>query len=557
MHAASRRACLVALVAATLGVHGEPVEAGGATPPPLVIVAAPEPRLPDNFNPFAVTSSLYATGAPFYIYEPLVQYNELQDGQYYPWLAKSWAFSSSGDTVTFELRSGARWDDGSPFSAADVAYTFNLLKQYPDLASPLPIVSAVATTRLTFTLTLSRPAYSYLYYIAKVPIVKVGFAAHHDPLTYVDRAPDGTGPYVLAKASDATSSRVVLSARRSYWQGEPPVPKLVFPAYPDQAAVEKAFASGKVDWASFYPGNSQPGGRSARGTGYWFPPVNVVAFELNLAKHPEDQLGFREAVSDALDRTRLSTSATAGMEPPATSLSGLVLPRDASYLTAKDTRDVAAHADPARSAALMRALGYKRGARGYWTNQAGEIPVLGIQDPAGTLLGSLAGSVAAQLRAAGFPAKANLVSLGRWQSDLATGSFDSSLVAGARGPSPFYEFRGWLDASLVSHGLARGGDYEHLDASTDPSLAALASRELAAYQASPPGTAGEDSSLAALGNLVATYLPVVPLLYGVAWGEHSTARWAGWPTGSGPYEPPDPEGPYAEYTVLQLSPSSS
>ena len=43
-------------------------------------------------------------GVPWFIYEPLLEYNELQVDQYYPWLAESWSISTSGETITFDLR---------------------------------------------------------------------------------------------------------------------------------------------------------------------------------------------------------------------------------------------------------------------------------------------------------------------------------------------------------------------------------------------------------------------------------------------------------------------
>ena len=44
-----------------------------------------------------------------------------------PDLAKSWAWRDEGRTLVFELREGVRWHDGKPFSARDVACTFDLL----------------------------------------------------------------------------------------------------------------------------------------------------------------------------------------------------------------------------------------------------------------------------------------------------------------------------------------------------------------------------------------------------------------------------------------------
>ena len=127
---------------------------------------------------------------------------------------------------------------------------FQPFKANPDINDGIPIVSAAATTPTTFTLTLSRPGYSYLYNIARVPIVKSGYAMGVNPATYVDTRPDGTGPYVLAKRDDATPQRVTLSARGGYWQGAPSARQLIFPAYSSAAAVESALQAGKLDWAA-------------------------------------------------------------------------------------------------------------------------------------------------------------------------------------------------------------------------------------------------------------------------------------------------------------------
>ncbi|HXR23179.1 MAG TPA: ABC transporter substrate-binding protein, partial [Acidimicrobiales bacterium] len=167
--------------------------------PSLVIEPAVETALTGNFNPFDMSGPLGQMGVPWFIYEPLLEYNELQVDQYYPWLAESWSISTSGETITFDLRPRVKWADGTLLTAADVAYTFNLLKDNPDINDGIPIVSAIATNPTTFTLTLSEPGYSYLYNIARVPIVKSGYSMGANPATYVDTSPDGTGPYMLAK----------------------------------------------------------------------------------------------------------------------------------------------------------------------------------------------------------------------------------------------------------------------------------------------------------------------------------------------------------------------
>ena len=59
----------------------------------------------------------------------MVFVNTLQSAKASPWLATSWAWSNGNKQLTFTIRPGVKWSDGKPMTAADVVYTFNLLKQ--------------------------------------------------------------------------------------------------------------------------------------------------------------------------------------------------------------------------------------------------------------------------------------------------------------------------------------------------------------------------------------------------------------------------------------------
>ncbi|MGH9106247.1 MAG: ABC transporter substrate-binding protein [Acidimicrobiales bacterium] len=547
-----------ALIAVPLAT-ATPARAAQVPGSSLVIEARTEGKLVDNFNPFSTANPLTEMGVPSYIYEPLLQYNELQVDQYYPWLAQSWSFSSSGQTITFNLRPGVKWDDGSAFTAADAAYTFNLIKAHPRLDHGLPLVSAVAVNRSTLTLTLSRPGYAYLYDIARVPIVKNGYAAGATSGSYVDRAPDGTGPYRLARPRGFSPARVVLEARAGYWQqGEPAIGKLVFPAYPDSAAALSALSSGQLDWSALRMPSvkSHYVAKDNAHNHYWFAPVGCISLELNLARYPTNELAVRRAISKAVDRDALSAQVEGGHDPPATSSSGLVLPTDSQFLVRADTNDIRGGADPAGAALLMKGAGYHLGADGYWTTLAGHVLSFDLVDPAGSQFAAAARMVAKQLRQAGFDARFTAATSGRWQADLAEGNFDGSVLASATGPSPYYMYESWLDPSLLVGGHAAGGDYERLDRATAPSVAATVAKELAAYNDSLSGSPQATAATQALAAVVSTQQPIVPLMYDVAWGEFSTRHAQGWPGDEDPYEPAVPEAPFAEYTVLQLSPSS-
>lgn len=529
------------------------LSAAVAAPSTLVVEPAVEPVIADNFNPFDTDTPLEAMGATAFVYEPLLEYNELQVDQYYPWLAQSWSFSTSGLTITFTLRPGVRWDDGSPLTATDVAYTFTLLKDNPALSQGLPIVSAVATDASTFTLTLSKPGYTYLYEIARVPIVKAGFALGHNPATFVVKDPDGTGPYELARPGDINRHEAVLTARPGYWQqGEPPIGRLVFPAYKSTDAVQAALVAGKLDWA----GNLVPDVQSTftkkdpAFNHFWAPAVRCIGLQLNLGRYPLDQLAVRRAVSAAIGRQALSSSVAGGYDPPATNASALVTPLDNQYLagTRQDTLDE--QPDLGLVSSIMKAAGYVKDKQGFWAAHNGKQLTFEISALAGTVYASTAAVLAHQLVSAGFVVVATPMTSKAWAAALSTGDFDSAVEPGATGPSPYYMYDDWLSSPAVRTGTAGRPQ------AAQP-VPATISTALAGYQDNPSDSARAVAAIHTLAVYVATQLPVVALMYGVAWAEYSTRHASGWPNGSDPYEPATPAAPFDEYTVLQLTPVTS
>ncbi|HEV2932261.1 MAG TPA: ABC transporter substrate-binding protein, partial [Streptosporangiaceae bacterium] len=95
-----------------------------------------------GFNPLNSTYNLLSVG---FMYEPLVYVNPLQNGKPTPMLATSWAWGAGNKSLTFTIRPGVKWSDGTPMTAADVAYTFNLIKKYPalDLTGVWSVLSSV------------------------------------------------------------------------------------------------------------------------------------------------------------------------------------------------------------------------------------------------------------------------------------------------------------------------------------------------------------------------------------------------------------------------------
>jgi len=64
-------------------------------------------------------------------FDPLIEFN-LANYELEPALATSWSVSADGRTYTFQLREGVTWHDGTPFTAADVVFTFEQIITNPE-----------------------------------------------------------------------------------------------------------------------------------------------------------------------------------------------------------------------------------------------------------------------------------------------------------------------------------------------------------------------------------------------------------------------------------------
>ncbi len=83
-----------------------------------------------NFNPFTA-EPLWPTLKG--VFEPMMVYNVVKS-ELTPWLATSYEWSADFKTLTFKLREGVKWSDGQPFTANDVVFTFDTLKNTPGLS---------------------------------------------------------------------------------------------------------------------------------------------------------------------------------------------------------------------------------------------------------------------------------------------------------------------------------------------------------------------------------------------------------------------------------------
>ena len=193
-------------------------------------------------------------GATGLIYEPLIEFDLAAPPKYYPWLATSYAWSNGGKTITFAIRQGVKWNNGTAFTPADVAFTFNLMKNNASVNLAGLKISSVTTSGNNVVLTFPTAQYTNLENIAGTAIVPQAiWSKAGNPATFADATPVGTGPYTLGSF---TPQGFTLVKNPNYWQASlVKVPKVYFPVYTSNTGALSALFSGQIDWTgNFIPG---------------------------------------------------------------------------------------------------------------------------------------------------------------------------------------------------------------------------------------------------------------------------------------------------------------
>lgn len=555
-------ASVLALGVAACGGSSSSSNAGGkagATGKTLVIESTPLAPMTDNFNPLSSTSTGIVTNSTALYNEPLYIWNNARPTEPpIPVLASGPpAWSNGGKTLTVPVRAGVKWNDGKPFSASDVAFTFNMIRAHPALyTSGAPTVtSATASSATSVTLNFAKPEYANLYLIGEVYIEPQHiWSKVRNPVTYTDPNPVGTGPYMLDKFTPQGYTLKINPLFRD--KSALHVPEIDFPSYNSNANLVPPIASGQIDWAGNYVSNIQgsylsksPDNHTWLSGAPYFADNNVVSLFLNTTKPPLNDPAVRQAIDYAVNRQQLSVQGETGYEPPVSSTSGLMLPVDSSFLDPSLANNLPPTGDPAKVASILKADGWSK-VSGKWTKN-GKTIAFKISDPVpysdyytdDQLL-------ARQLNAQGF--NVTVDGIGNptvWAGDVANGTFDATIHWSNQGPSPFEFLDEFMDSSLTAPiGKPAGGDFGRFsDPAAQAAIAQFSSSSSPAVQA---------QAITKMEQIMTTQVPVVPLLYGGAWSEVSTRNYTGWPTVSNPYMPPSPNTPYLEYTVMQLKPSS-
>lgn len=234
-------------------------------------------------------------------------------GKVVPDLATAWQTSADGKTVTFTLRGGVTWDDGDPFTAADVKASLDRVLDQSTGAvgrSNLAVITGVDTPDThTVVLHLSQPDASLLDALASVNAAIL----HAKDITAgtVAQQPDGTGPFTWKQWQQG--QQVTLAANPKYYGGEPRIRTLEFRVIPSESSILSGMRAGAFQMGILSdPAIAQQSGTLHDAKLLKEPDISYHALMLNGRKGPLANVKVRQAIACAIDPKQVLQTAAYG-----------------------------------------------------------------------------------------------------------------------------------------------------------------------------------------------------------------------------------------------------
>ncbi|HEY3867379.1 MAG TPA: ABC transporter substrate-binding protein [Actinocrinis sp.] len=524
------RALPVLLLAATTAACGSSGSGGTSGPNGVVTVTTGAANaFTADFNPFSPNDNDPTNGM---IYENLYYFDTVDNKQVDPWLATSYSWNSTGTSVTFQLRHGVKWSDGTAFTSADVVFTFQKMISEPTPYNnySLPITGATADGQYAATLTFSKPVYSDLYYIAG----KVDILPQHiwksvtDPSTFLNSKPVGTGAF---EVSSVTPQVMTFTANPNYYQpGYPKIKTVRFLSYNGNTASNAAIESGQLDWGGNYIPNIQQNYLSKNPKFQLVNiPLSIAFFVPSLTSGPTAQLPVREAISEALNRTFISQTVYDG-QAPATNPEALLTPNFSSVVAPSMQAQLPGAANDSQAESTLEAAGYKMGSDGIFNDPSGNALNVTVQVISGyTDYVQIVQIAQQELKSAGINLEVQSESYQQFTNNQDNGDFQLLIDNFGYTPSAYSYYYNLLDSAVAPKAgtadtVGNFGSYKNTK--VDDDLATIAGTN---------DTSAQNTAFADIEQQFVKDEPLIPLFEQQNEQEFNGAKITGYPTKSNPY----------------------
>jgi len=357
-------------------------------------------------------------------------YTNHNTNQIIPWQATGWKYSADFRDLTITLRNGVTWSDGQPFTADDVVFTFDMLRNAaPDMVFSSAIKEwvsgAVAVDPHTVLIHLTKPGPRWAEdFLATGQTTRFIVVPKHiwqgqDPRKFGDFDlakgwPIGTGPYKVVR-SDAGS--IVFDRLPHWWAVDTgfvksmPAPERIIYRPATAEAMPQLFSGNEIDMGRSLPVGAFEAARgrnpalvswNAKGPEWGVADGCTVSMAFNVETPPYDNVAVRQAIAAVVNRGQIADLSYEGSVPvaigPFSSFAGMQ-----AYTSQLDAilKPFAGRPDQTKAAKLLTDAGFVRGPNGKWALPGGKpwpVTIVTQQsDPTGPVL-------ARQLQEAGFDA---------------------------------------------------------------------------------------------------------------------------------------------------------
>jgi microcin C transport system substrate-binding protein len=268
----------------------------------------------DSFNPFIVRGT--AAEGVNGVWDTLLQPSADEAATAYGLLAESIELPSDKSWVAFDLRPEARFNDGTPVTADDVAWTFKTLMQsgkpfYQAYYADVSDVTVDGPRRVVFHFRPGASNRELPLILGEIAVLPKHWFAGRDFTTPLTDPPLGSGPYRVAHfefSRDVTYERVP-----NYWAANLPVARgmnnfgtISYQYFRDSTVAMQAFKAGDVNFRQEYISKNWA-------TAYDFPAVQqgLVVKELIPFHLPTGMQGFAMNTRRPLFQNRMVREALA------------------------------------------------------------------------------------------------------------------------------------------------------------------------------------------------------------------------------------------------------
>lgn len=524
--------------------------------------------VPDNMNPYI--SGQYLDWGMWQATQEALFYLNYETGELMPWLASGYSFNDDNSVLTINIRDGVKWADGTAFTAADVAFTIEMLQANSELQYSFDMQDWVASVDVvddaTVVLNLTRPNPRFVTNFFGVRIWDtILIAPKHiwenvDPTTFSNfdleaGLPMGTGAYSLVRS---TETEQVFDRRDDWWAAEtgfhalPAPQRAIWLAAPGEELRAAMMVNNELDagWlfsrSTFEVAQSRNpnivGWTTDLPYAYLDPCPRYLS--LNNNSVPFDDREVRWAVNAAIDRDVLVAIAYEGMTEGAATLYPTYAPlqafldRNAMLFEEYDVLG----SDTTLIDGVMDGKGYARDADGLWVDGDGaRISFTIITRSGETDKVNMGNVLVQQMRDAGFDTSFQPLESAIFYDDVAQGNAQAwitDLCGSVSDPyQTFSRFRS--DSGNNSSGFAN----DEFDALVD-SMAVLA--------ASDEGF--DDLADQALAIWLHE-LPVIPLVQARLLTPVNETYWTNWPTAENNYIHPGHWWVTGELMLINIQPA--